>query len=114
MGIKEAMVTTATKKRRVLTSVYEASWKTPTEHNIRFQKAEVFYAHAHQLYRQVIEDTRKYRYCDFCDDRGNWSQAVKIAASREPAVKINAAKPLRKSWIVVIFMTVGLPIHSKH
>ena len=60
------------------------------------------------------EETRQYRYCDFCDDQGNWSQAVKSAASRESAVKINAAKPPRKSWLVVIFMTVGLPIHSKH
>ena len=108
------MVTTAIKKRRMLASVYEASWKTPTEHNTLFQKAEVFYAHTNQLYRQVIEETRKYRYCDFCDDQGNWSQAVKIAASREPAVKINASKPPRKSWLAVIFMTVDMPIHSKH
>ena len=59
------------------------------------------------------EETRKYRYCDFCDDHGNWT-AVKSAASREPAVKINAAKPPRKSWLAVIFMIVGMPIHSKH
>jgi len=38
---------------------------------------------------------------------------VKFAANREPAVKINAAKPPRKSWLAVIFMTVGMPIHSK-
>ena len=60
------------------------------------------------------EETRKYRYCDFCDDQGNWSQAVKSAASREPAVKINAAKPPRKSWLAVIFITVGMPMHSKY
>jgi len=60
------------------------------------------------------EETRQYRYCDFCDDQGNWSQAVKIVASREPAVKINADKPPRKSWLAAIFMTVGLPVHSKH
>jgi len=61
------------------------------------------------------EETRKFRYCDFCDDQGNGSQAVKSAASREPAVKINAAKPSRISWLAVIFfMTVGMPIHSKH
>ena len=62
------------------------------------------YAQANQLYQQVkTEETRKYRYCDFCDDQGNWSQAMKSAASREPAVKINAAKPPRKSWLAVIF-----------
>jgi len=39
---------------------------------------------------------------------------VKIATSREPAVKINAAKPPpRKSWLAVIFMTVGMGLHSK-
>jgi len=39
----------------MLTSVYEAPWKTQAEHNTGFQKAEVFYAHAHQLYRQVTK-----------------------------------------------------------
>ena len=59
------------------------------------------YAHANQLYRQV----KKHGSIDtviFCDDQGNWSQAVKIAASRELAVKINA-------WLAAIFMTFGLP-----
>jgi len=35
------VATTAVKKWRMLTSVYEAPWQTQTEHNIRFQKAEV-------------------------------------------------------------------------
>ena len=34
--------------------------------------------------------------------------AVKIAASRQPAVKINEAKPPKKSRLAVIFMTIGL------
>ena len=37
---------------------------------------------------------------------------MKIAVGREPAVKINAAKPPRKSWLAAIFMTIGLPIHT--
>ena len=36
--------------------------------------------------------------------------AVKIASSRQPALKINAAKLPSKS----IFMTIGLLTHSKH
>jgi len=35
--------------------------------------------------------------------------AVKIAASRQPAVKISAGKPPRKSRLAAIFMTIGLP-----
>jgi len=35
--------------------------------------------------------------------------AVKIVASRQPAMKINVAKPQRKSWLAEIFMTIGLP-----
>jgi len=34
-------MTTAIKKRRMLTSVNEAPWKTQTEHNTRLQKVEV-------------------------------------------------------------------------
>jgi len=56
------------------------------------------------------EETRQYRYCDFCDDQGSWSQAMIIAASLEPAVKINAAKPPRKSWLAA--MTIGLGLHG--
>jgi len=38
------VATIAIKKRRMLTSVYEAPWKTiQTEHNTRFQKAEVLF-----------------------------------------------------------------------
>ena len=37
---------------------------------------------------------------------------MKSAASREPAVKINVAKPPRISWLPVIFMTVGMPIYT--
>ena len=33
---------------------------------------------------------------------------MKIAASRQPAVKINEAKPPKKSRLAVIFMTIGL------
>jgi len=49
----------------------------------------------------------------FVTDQRSWSQAVKTAVSREPSVKINAAKPPRKSWLTAIFMTIGLPIHGK-
>jgi len=34
---------------------------------------------------------------------------VKIAAGRQPAVKINVAKLPRKSQLAAIFMTIGLP-----
>ena len=105
------MATIAIQKRRVFASVYEASWKT--DRFIRFHRPR-FCVCACEPTVSAGEETRKYRYCDFCDDQGNWSQAVKSAASREPAEKINAAKPPRKSWLAVIFMTVGMPMHSEH
>ena len=82
-----------------------------TEHTIPKDRGFV-YAYANQLYRQMKKHGSI--ECEFCDDQRSWSQAVKIAASREPTVKISAAKPQRKSWLAAIFMTVGLPIHSKH
>ena len=87
-------------KRRMLASVYEAPWKTQTEVKTTYDfKRPRFYVCACEPTVSAGEETRKYRYCDFCDDQGNWSHAVKSAASREPAVKINAAKPPRKSWL---------------
>ena len=34
---------------------------------------------------------------------------MKIVASQQPAVKINAVKPPRKSQLAAIFMTISLP-----
>ena len=111
-------LTTAVKKRRMLTSVYEAPWKTirriQTLHTIPKGRGFVYMRMGTSPAVSAGEETRQYKYCDFCDDQRSWSRPLKIAASREPAVKINAAKPPRKSWLAAIFMTIGLPIHSKH
>jgi len=49
--------------------------------NTRFQKAEVLFMRG--------EETRQYTVI-FCDDQRSWSRGVKIAASWESPVKINA------------------------
>ena len=59
------------------------------------------------------EETWQYIYCYFCDDPRSWSRAVKIAASREPPVKITAAKPPRKSWLAAIFTAQCTLVHMR-